>query len=204
VAGDDLPMKLLIVCGIAAVSAGFAIPAQKECQPSREMRPTFRNLNFTEGAPGNAPPEWYLGPEWFNLQMAPGHKAKTVSGSACHGGKQCATVYSIGKIPSSQRSFLYQVVDAAQYRGKTLTYRAAVRVASGSAARLLVNVHRTNCESSFRDDMGDHPITASGWSSYRIKVPIGPDARDIEFGIQLVGNGAAWIDNITMTLADAK
>ncbi len=87
-----------------------------------------------------------------------------------------------------------------------LTYRASVRadVASGSVARLLVHVHRMDCSTGFRDDMGDHPITANGWSLYQLQAPISPDARDIEFGMQLVGNGAAWIDNITMTFADAK
>jgi hypothetical protein len=198
-------MRLGIFCGIAVVSASFAVPPQ-ECPSPREMRAAFVNLNFTEGVPGRAPSGWYLGPEWFRPQFPPGHEAKTVSGGACHGGQQCATVYSIGEIPSTDTSFLYQVIDATQYRGKVLTYRAAVRVdvASGSVARLLVRVHRTDCGTSFRDDMGDHPITASGWSSYQLQAPIGPDARDIEFGMQLVGNGTAWIDNITMTLADAK
>jgi hypothetical protein len=199
-------MKLVTFCFIAIVSASFYIPAQEECQPPPEMRNAFGNLNFAEGAPGGTPSEWYLGPEWFRPQVAPGHVAKTVSGGACHSGQQCATVYSIGDIPSTETSFLYQVIDATQYRGKMLTYRAAVRadVASGSVARLLVRVHRMGCSTSFRDDMGDHPITTSGWTSYRLQAPIGPDARDIEFGMQLVGKGAAWIDNITMTFADAK
>jgi hypothetical protein len=199
-------MKLLMFCGIAVVSAGFVIPAQKECKPSTEMRPAFGNLNFADGARGSAPPEWYLGPEWFNPQMVPRHEAKIVSGRVCYGGRQCATVYSIGDLHSTETSFLYQVVDATKYRGKTLTYRAAVRadVAPGSVARLLVHVHRADCETDFRDDMGDHPITAGAWSSYQLQAPIGPDARDIEFGMQLVGKGAAWIDNITMTFADAK
>ena len=169
------------------------------------MRSTINNLKFSEGHPGDAPPGWFLGPEWFSPQMAPAHETKTVSGSACNGGQQCATVYSIREIPSMQTSFLYQVVDAAQYRGSRLTYHADVRadVAPGSVARLLVRVHRVDCSTSFRDDMGDHPITASAWSSYRIQVPIDPDARDIEFGIQLIGKGTAWIDNISMNFAAA-
>ena len=199
-------MKLVTFCFIAVVSASFSVPAQNECQPRPEMRSTFGNLNFTEVAPGGAPSEWRLGPEWFTPQVVPEHEAKTVSGRACHSGQQCATVYSLGKIPSTETSFLYQVVDVTQYRGKMLTYRADVRAdaASGSVARLLVRVHRMDCSTSFRDDMGDHPITAGGWSSYQLQAPIGPDARDIEFGMQLVGKGAAWIDNITMTFPDAK
>jgi hypothetical protein len=101
--------------------------------------------------------------------------------------------------------FLYQVIDAAPYRGKKLTYRADVRadVAQGSVVRLLVRVHRTDCSTSFLDDMGNHPIKGGAWSVYEIQAPIAPDARDIEFGIQLMGQGAAWIDNISMTFVDA-
>jgi hypothetical protein len=55
---------------------------------------------------------------------------------------------------------------------------------------------------SFRDDMGNHPITVNAWSPYEIQAPIAPDARDIEFGMQLIGQGAAWIDNISMTFVD--
>jgi hypothetical protein len=61
---------------------------------------------------------------------------------------------------------------------------------------LLDRVHRTDCGTSFRDDMGDHAITGSAWPPYEIQAPIAPDARDIEFGMQLIGQGAAWIDNI--------
>jgi hypothetical protein len=190
---------------IAILFVGFALLGDAQtCQVPSEMRPAINNLKFSEGAPGDAPPGWYLGPEWFS-QMAPAHEAKTVSGSACNGGQQCATVYSIREIPSTQISFLYQVVDAAQYRGSRLTYRADVRadVAPGSVARLLVRVHRVDCSTSFRYDMGDHPITASAWTSYQLQAPIAPDARDIEFGVQLIGKGAAWIDNISMNFAAA-
>jgi uncharacterized protein (TIGR02246 family) len=97
-------------------------------------------------------------------------------------------------------SFLHQVVDATPYRGKWLTFRAAVRadVDSGSVARLLVRVHTTDGGTSFRDDMGAHPISSATWAFYEINAPIGVDARDIEFGMQLVGHGAAWIDNISI------
>jgi uncharacterized protein (TIGR02246 family) len=46
--------------------------------------------------------------------------------------------------------------------------------------------------------MDGHPITSATWAFYEIDAPIGADARDIEFGMQLVGHGAAWIDNISM------
>jgi hypothetical protein len=198
-------LKLTASAGIVA-TAVFALCdyAQTVCQPAPEMRPEFQNLSFVDGAPGNAPPGWFLGPEWFMPPHTPVYEALIVSGGACNGNRQCATVRSLRDDPSIPLTFLYQVVDATQYRGKRLTYRADVRaeVTFQSAARLLVRIHRADCGTSFRDDMGNHPITVGTWSPYQIQAPVAPDARDIEFGIQLIGQGAAWIDNISITFAD--
>jgi hypothetical protein len=200
---DGGPMKPTAFVGIAAIVV-LALPGDAQrCQPPREMRPATENLKFIEGAPGAAPPGWLLGPYWWNPQIIPAHEAQIVSGQSCNGGRQCATVHSVSS--NAGLCFLYQIIDAIQYRGKNLTYRADVRadIAQGSMARLLVRVHRSDCSTSFFDNLGDHPITGSAWSPYQIRAPIGQDARDIEFGMQLMGQGAAWIDNISMTFVDA-
>jgi hypothetical protein len=196
-------MKLGALFGIAAFAGLAPSLYAQQCQPPREMRAAVENMNFAEGAPGAPPPGWYLGPEWFMPPHPPVYQAQTAAGAACHGGNQCATVHSIRDDRSIPLAFLLQVLDAAQYRGKRLTFRAAVRVDDtlGSVARLLVRVHRNDCSTSFRDDMGNHPITAGAWATYEIQSPIDPDARDIEFGMQLIGRGAASIDKISMDFA---
>jgi hypothetical protein len=149
-------MRLGTLWGIAAV-AGLALSVYaQQCQLPREMRAAVENMNFAEGAPGAPPPEWYLGPEWFMPPHTPVYEAQVVSGAACNGGNQCVVVHSIRDDRSIQLAFLYQVLDAAQYRGKRLTFRAAVRADDTleSLARLLVRVHRTDCSTSFRDDIG--------------------------------------------------
>jgi hypothetical protein len=95
------------------------------------------------------------------------------------------------------------VIEAAQYRGKTLTLRAAVRVepTEGTVARLLVRVHATDCSTTFRDDMGNHPIAGNTWAYYEIQAPIALNAQDIEFGTQIVGWGSVWIDSISMNFS---
>jgi hypothetical protein len=40
------------------------------------------------------------------------------------------------------------------------------------------------------------------WSPYEIQAPIALDAQDVEFGMQLIGQGAAWIDNISITFVE--
>jgi hypothetical protein len=163
-------------------------------------------LSFSEGTLGNAPPEWFLGPEWFMPPHAPVYEAKIAQGASCNGSQQCAAVHSISDSSSIRLAFLYQVVDATQYHGKNLVFHADVRAdaALGSVARLLVRVHRSDFTTNFRDDMGNHPITAESWSPYEIHAPIAQDAREFEFGLQLIGRGAAWIDNISMTFSDPE
>jgi uncharacterized protein (TIGR02246 family) len=186
-------MKLLAAT-ILLCAVGYG-----QSRPS-EIQDRFENIDFASGQAGVMPPGWRLGPEGTALYLA-----TTAAGGSCLDGKQCAQVQSIGTTPAGL-CFLYQVVDATPYRGKQLAYRAAVRadVTAAGLARLLVRVHRTDGSTSFRDDMGHHPITSGPWSFYEIDAPIAPDARDIEFGLQLFGDGAAWIDKISLAFADPR
>jgi hypothetical protein len=187
-----------IVVPAIAISA-FAY----QCQAPREMRTAVENLNFAQGASDAPPPGWYLGPEWFMPPHEPIYEARIAPRESCNGSKQCAALRSLRQDPSVRLSFLYQLIDATQFRGQRLTFRADVRaqVTNLSAARLLVRVHRIDCSTSFRDDMGNRPIILATWAPYEIQAPISSDARDIEFGVQLIGQGAAWIDNISLTFA---
>jgi len=162
-----------------------------------EMTDEFRNLDFAAGQPGEKPVGWHLGSAGTRS-----YNAETVAGADCREGKRCVVIRSTG-LPPDKFCFLYQIVDAKQYRGKKLTFRAAVRtdLRPGSVARLLVRIHRENGNTSFRDDMGDRPITAGPWTFYEMTAPVIFDARDIEFGIQVFGEGSAWIDGISMNFS---
>ncbi len=170
--------------------------AQTSCGWPEPLRTTPENLNFADGAVGAAPKGWQLG-----QRGVPPYEAISVPAEQCHGSQQCATVHSLRGDPSvSSLSFLYQDLDVTQHRGQTLIYRAFVRVdpRQKSAARLLVRLHRKDCSTTFRDDMGDHPITSGDWAVYEIRAPIAEDAYHMEFGVQLVGTGALWIDQISI------
>ena len=82
-----------------------------------------------------------------------------------------------------------------------LSFRLSAAVGARSVARLLVRIHRKDCSTTFRDDMGNHPIISGDWAPYQIQAPIADDAYQIEFGLQLIGQGAAWIDRISMAFA---
>jgi hypothetical protein len=168
------------------------------CVWPNDMKTTPQNLTFAGAPVGAAPKGWWLGP-------GRGYSAVTVAADQCHGGQQCATVHFF-RPDFSPVSFLMQNLDVTPYRGQILTYRAFVRVdaARKSVARLLVRIHRKDCTTSFRDDMGDHPIVSGDWAVYEIHAPIAMDAYHMEFGMQLFGQGAAWIDQISMKVGRRK
>jgi hypothetical protein len=184
----------------AAVSLVPSAPAQSKVCTWPELKASPLNLDFSQGKVGSAPGAWLLGPESFMPPHVPVYEALIAPPYECHGSPQCATVHSLRNDHSIPLSFLYQDLDASPYRGQTLIYRAFLRVArsEGSVARLLVRVHRKDCSTTFRDDLGNHPVVSAVWGSYEIRAPIAADAYHIEFGMQLVGTGAVWIDQISM------
>jgi hypothetical protein len=186
-----------------AVSVVFCLPtysAQPKPCSWTELKANPRNLDFSQGKIGSAPKDWLLGPEWFLPSHIPSYEALIAPENQCHGSAQCATVHSVRGETSIPLAFLYQDLDPVPYRGQTLVYRAFVRVdpAFKGVARLLVRVHRKDCSTAFRDDMGDHPVVSGEWAAYEIHAPIAMDAYHIEFGVQLVGTGAVWIDQSSM------
>jgi len=176
------------------------------CKWPEDMKTVPDNLDFADGPVGAAPQRWLLGPEWFMPPHAQVYSAVAVSTDQCHANRQCAKVSSLRSDPAVSLAFLYQDQDVTPHRGEMLTYRAFVRVdpALKSVARLLVRLHRKDCSTTFRDDMGNNPVISGDWAAYEIHAPIAMDAYPMEFGMQLIGQGAAWIDQISMTFSPMR
>jgi uncharacterized protein (TIGR02246 family) len=180
-------MNWLLIVSLLFVTGGFA-----QSNPPG-VSDQFANLDFASGAVGDLPSGWRLG-----AIGASAYTAQIAPAAMCHGGKQCGMLGSVGLGPHD-RCFLYQNVDAALYRNKVLVFGAASRVTGGGLARLVVRVRRQDDSTTFYNNLGDHPIQSAEWSAYQIVFPIDADAKDIEFGIQLHGKGAAWIDQIYLS-----
>jgi hypothetical protein len=189
-------LKMQSVGDEAAQTRPTPVPLNR-CGWPEDLSTNTENLNFADGAVGSAPKGW-VAPQGF--AQTPTYEAINVPVEQCDGSQQCATIHSLRSEASESLTFLYQNLDVTQHRGQTLTYRAFVRVDPGqkSVARLLVRLHRKDCSTTFRDDMGDHPVTSGDWAQYEIRAPIAMDAYHMEFGMQLIGQGAAWIDHISM------
>ena len=95
-------------------------------------------------------------------------------------------------------------MDALPYRGKQFTFRAAVRAKVAGppdTARLLMRIHQSDGSSCFFDNMEDRPITSGQWSFYEITGSVCPDAVDLELGMQLWGDGSAWLDEASLSFS---
>ena len=97
---------------------------------------------------------------------------------------------------------------ATPHRGKQVRLRAAVRAevsGAGNTAGLWLRVDRENRQRGFFDNMGDRPITTSGWAIYEIRGPIADDAEQLVLGALLIGKGKVWLDSFTLDVsADGK
>jgi hypothetical protein len=204
------------VPGHAQPKPAFPVDRDAPACPAAKIQPAFRNLDFSEGHAGERPPGWEPSDPACFLPPNDPNTVETVSGRLCYTGWHCAVVRSVLPNPIGDEVIRYisllraphmdkgwgmfQVVDATPDRRKTLIFRAAMKadVPSGSGARLFVRIHRQDGSTSFFDNMGQFPVRSSAWHFYEIPAYVGQDDSDVEFGIQLIGQGEAWIDHITV------
>lgn len=151
------------------------------------------NLDFEQGEPGQLPTGWFVPA----VSKAAGYNAE-VTEDNLKSGKRCAVL--IGELGSMQKGFgnLMQSVEATSYRGKSVRFRAAVRVEAGepgARAQLWLRVDRKNNKMGFIDNMGDRPISARDWRYYEIVADVDQDAARILFGVLFFGKTKAWIDD---------
>ncbi len=114
---------------------------------------------------------------------------------------------------------LRQRVDATPWCGRPVTLRAWVRIAGGTKSRGYLWIEITEpgdplpwmpvapspfSKSVLYRSTGDRPITASEWRQYEITADVSKAADGISFGFAFVGDGAAWLDGVSLEAPDAK
>ena len=95
-----------------------------------------------------------------------------------------------------------QGIDAAPYAGQRIRLSADVRVdvsGTGNQGQLWLRIDRANQQpGGFFDNMGDRPILAADWARYGIEGEVIDDAVSIYFGCLLSGQGAVWVDDMSL------
>jgi C-terminal processing protease CtpA/Prc len=161
------------------------------------------NLNLEAGKLGQTPTGWI-----FPAMSAQSGYTASLTDEKPKSGVACAVIRREGAATVQAFGNLMQSFSAAAFRGKRVRFRAAVRAeipGLGGQAQLWLRVDRRDRQMGFFDNMGDRPIRASAWNYYEIIGDIDQDAEIINFGLMLLGDGKAWLDDVTFeTVGDAE
>jgi Transglutaminase-like superfamily len=192
------PTKSLVFILFVCLGVATAQSPKAKTAPTNPKPPV--NLGFEDGKVGEVPTGWFFPP----MCAKDGYKL-ALSEDKPFAGKRCAVLSRVGDTDPQAFGNLIQSVDATDYRGKRVRFKAAVRTnvtGEGNQAQLWFRVDRPNDAMGFFDNMGDRPITAKEWKHYEIIGDIAEDATDIVFGMLLLGNGVAAIDDVTFEIVD--
>ncbi|NLO19079.1 MAG: hypothetical protein GX121_04265 [Ignavibacteria bacterium] len=150
------------------------------------------NLDFEDGELGKIALGWEL--PGFALKQ--GYDAYLVD-SAAYQGKYSLMLYNDNPIEEKKFGIVQQMIDAKNYRGKKVYFKAAVKVEPASllgTANLFMRVYLPGNVDAFYEAMKDSPIVRSDWNEYEIEGEVHPEAEIIRFGAMLRGGGILWID----------
>jgi len=155
--------------------------------------PAVRNGGFEEGDPGAVPAGWLAPP----TNAAGGYRVSLSEDSPKSGARAALLARDPGTKPAGFGN-LMQRLDATPFRDRRVTLRASVRVSPGSRAQLWMRVDRPGGVPGFFDNMADRPVMSPSWAEYRIEGNVHSDAESIYFGMMLLGDGRAWLDDVSV------
>lgn len=178
--------------GILALIGAVALASSAAAQSV--SNPALSNPDFETGEVGQLPPGWRF------PSAAAGYRAE-ISDAGPQAGKQAARLWrdKTVALPPGGFGSLAQVLDAAALRGHRVRYSAAVRVDDpGRQVGLWLRVDEAGGKQGFFDNMGDRPITASGWAVYTIEAYVSQEAENLLLGLLAQGDADARIDSVKL------
>lgn len=145
------------------------------------------NLKFDQGEPGKLPFAWFVAAlpneadQWAQFRN-----------KGCMTGGTCAVVLVPENAPVHV-GHLMQSFSAAAYRGKTIRFRAWLRLEAVNEtdhAQIWMSVDRSG-------NISDRPVRSSEWTQCEIVTRINSDATFIRFGVMSIGRGSVWVDSVS-------
>lgn len=156
---------------------------------AREQLTQTTNLGFEDGLSG-----WW----WVHTQQQ-GACSSGLDRATAHSGStsahvECSTVLP-GVLTVAEAN---QDVDASSYAGKRVRVSAYIKTQNvEDSANLVIAVIGPNLSWPANvDTSGDPPKGTAGWKKYDLVIDIPSDVTDVVYGINLVGKGQAWMDDV--------
>jgi erythromycin esterase len=163
------------------------------------------NLDFEVGLPGTWPLGWTMPRGIAEVEW----DVRLTRTDAREGEQAIVIRRAPGPSYGETYAALSQRIDATPWCGQPVTLRAWVRIDGGTESRGYLWLEITApgdpySESVFYESAGNRPITASEWRQYEIATDVPKAADVISFGFAFVGDGAAWLDGVSLETPDAK
>jgi hypothetical protein len=109
-------------------------------------------------------------------------------------GATCGMIQRIpGKTFGEASGSIGQSLKADDFRGETIQFSAGVRAVNG-IAYLWLSIDARNAPSIFRQKI----ITSDRWQKYSLQTEVPQNAFRITYGLAYVGQGVAFIDDVTI------
>jgi hypothetical protein len=168
--------------------------------------PGPRNIDFSQGTPGQVPPGWFV-----PALPKDANSYAELRREGCRSRTGCAVVNVPPNAPSPV-AHLMQSFSAAAYRGKTVRLRAWLRLEASDPAdraQMMLNVERPKGQPGFVDMMDDRPVRSTAWTRCELVARIDDDATFINFAVIAVGRGLAvisvgrgrvWVDDVSFEI----
>ena len=198
---------LLLVLGCSGAQAREALPppavALEAAAKSLESLP-LANAGFESAKPGRlgAPDGW-----WAIQHAGPTSYKFTADTTTKHAGERSLRIDNVGSEPFGS---IFQTIDAAPWRGKTLRLAGWIRTEGttgnryGSGAGLNVHAIRGGYSREVSQMRKNAVHGTTGWTRYEVVLDVSKDAEQIELGLNLFGGGTAWLDDVTLDVVEKR
>jgi hypothetical protein len=153
-----------------------------------ERLPTPSNLDFEELENG-IPKDWSAqgGQSLLEFQT-------TGSYDQPYKGKTCAMIKRVPGRPFGEPfGNIKQSIKVSDFKGEKIQFSAAARISEG-IAYLWLSIDVRNAPTIFQQRI----ITSDQWQKYSLLTEVPQDAFRITYGLAYVGQGAAFIDDVTI------
>jgi uncharacterized membrane protein YphA (DoxX/SURF4 family) len=198
---DDMRSALAILILTWASCSGLPLFAQSNAD---RLSPTLTNAGMEEASGEGGPAGWKF--------KSRGAGVVQMESSGPFAGAASARLDSTAAQGSEEDLFtnLMQSIDAGEWKGKKVRFRAAVRTADLTDTARVQMWFRVDRESKTPgernvgafDNMQDRPINSAAWKHYDIVLPVDADAQTLNVGIFIIGKGRAWFDDVSLEVVD--
>lgn len=176
---------------VAQTTRARALPYVRDQITPQPTLPTAVNLDL-EAEADDQPTDWFVPA----ANEVSGYRIRSNRLWPYEGKRSAVIVRELTRSYGRNYGELRQRINAIPYRGQRVRLRAAIRALVGNAGR----AHLWMRVGSQYDGMHDRPIVHPGWRTYDIVLNVANNATVINFGLVLVGDGLAAIDDVSLTV----